>query len=147
MAFNRRKFLRDITLGTGAMASALPVIGKDILLDSDESAPYAGKNGFNMCGYAAPKIDKIRIGVIGLGNRGSGAVGRLSYIDNAQIVAICDNRPERLPLAQKTITGKGWPKAKEYTGEDGWKALCESNDVDLVYICTPWQLHTPMAVY
>lgn len=147
MAFNRRKFLRDITLGTGAVATALPVLGKDRFADEVESAAYSAKRGFNMCGYAAPKIERVRIGVIGIGNRGTGAVGRLSYIENAQITAICDNRAERLPVAQKIIEGKGQPKAKEYTGEEGWKALCESNDVDLVYICTPWKLHTPMALY
>ena len=96
--------------------------------------------------YAAPK-DKVRIGIIGLGNRGSGAVGRLSFIGDAEIVALCDNRPERISLAQTRITDKGLSKAREYTGEEGWKALCESEDIDLVYICTPWQLHTPMAVY
>ncbi len=25
--------------------------------------------------------------------------------------------------------------------------MCESKDIDLVYIATPWKLHTPMAVY
>ena len=37
----------------------------------------------------------------------------------------------------------------EHTGAvaDAWKDLCNSNDIDLVYICTPWALHTPMAVY
>ena len=38
-------------------------------------------------------------------------------------------------------------KAAEYSGEEGWKALCESDDVDLVYICTPWLLHTPVSLY
>ena len=28
-----------------------------------------------------------------------------------------------------------------------WKELCRRDDIDLVYICTPWQLHVPMAVY
>ena len=35
-----------------------------------------------------------------------------------------------------------------YTGnENEWKKLCERNDIDLVYIATPWHLHAPMAVY
>ena len=85
MASNRRKFLRNITLGTGAIATGLPVLGKDLSVEKDQLLSGAGKSGFNMCGYAAPKIDKVRIGIIGLGNRGSGAVGRLSFIENAEI--------------------------------------------------------------
>lgn len=147
MASNRRNFLRNITLGTGAIAAGLPAVAKGSLADEEIHRGYTGKTGFNMCGYAAPKIDKVRIGVIGLGNRGSGAVGRLSFIEGAEIKALCDNRPERIAMAQKTLAGKALPKAAEYTGEEGWKALCESADIDFVYICTPWKLHTPMAVY
>ncbi|MCO5236595.1 MAG: Gfo/Idh/MocA family oxidoreductase [Chitinophagaceae bacterium] len=147
MASNRRNFLRNVTLGSGALAAGLPAFGKDIPDREDHLMQASQKPRFNMSGYAAPKIEKVRIGIIGLGNRGSGAVGRLSFIEDAQIVALCDNRPERIPLAQEKIAARGWPKAGEYTGEEGWKALCESNDIDLVYICTPWPLHTPMAVY
>ena len=35
-----------------------------------------------------------------------------------------------------------------YTGgENEWKKVCERKDIDLIYIATPWSLHTPMAVY
>ena len=100
-----------------------------------------------MCGYAAPKLDKVRIGIIGLGMRGPGAVERLSLIDGVEIVALCDKIPDRASAQQKVLLETGRPKAREYSGENGWKALCESNDIDLVYTCTPWHLHTPIAVY
>lgn len=147
MTSNRRNFLRNLTLGTGAVAAGLPAFAGEELFVNEERRPSPGVGAFNMSGYAAPKIDKVRVGFIGLGNRGPGAVERISYIEGAQIVALCDNRPERLPMAQKILTDKGLPKAKEYTGEEGWKALCESKDIDLVYIATPWKLHTPMALY
>jgi len=79
--------------------------------------------------------------------RGSEAVSRLSYIDEIEIVALCDKYPDRVAKSQKTLEKMGRPKAKEYSGEEGYKALCESNDVDLVYTPTPWHLHTPVAVY
>ena len=100
-----------------------------------------------MCGYAAPKLDKVRIGIIGLGQRGPAAVERMSFIDGVEIKALCDKLPDRATAAQKILEKAGLPKAKEYSGNDGWKALVDSNDIDLVYICTPWPLHTPMAVY
>ena len=112
----------------------------------DDEALY-GKQRFNMCGFAAPKLDKVRIGFIGLGNRGPGAVKRMSQIQGVEIVALCDKDPKRAEKQQQVLEKAGLPKAKEYSGEDGWKALCESPDIDLVYICTPWSMHTPMAVY
>jgi len=71
----------------------------------------------------------------------------MSFIEGTEIKALCDKLPERATAAQKILEKVGLPKAKEYSGNDGWKALCESNEIDLVYICTPWPLHTPMAVY
>lgn len=103
---------------------------------------------FNMSGYAAPKLETVRIGFIGLGNRGPGAVKRMSNIEGVEIVALCDKTPDQVTKAQNILEKQGLKPAKEYTGsEDAWKEMCESADIDLVYICTPWELHTPMAVY
>ncbi len=140
MSTNRRKFLRNITLGAGALTTGIDSV-------SQPSGPHLQPAGFNMSGYAAPKIETVRIGVIGLGQRGSDAVARLSYIDGAEIVALCDKYPDRVEKAQQTLVKMGRPKAKGYSGEDGWKALCESKDIDLVYTPTPWHLHTLIAVY
>ncbi len=101
-----------------------------------------------MSGYAAPKLDKVRIGIIGLGMRGPGAVERMSFIENVEIVALCDQYGDRVAKCQKILTNKGLPKAAEYFGsKEKWKDLCNRPDIDLVYTCTPWSLHTPIAVY
>jgi hypothetical protein len=152
MNANRRRFLRNLTIGTGALATGLPSFAHPNVIATDEqmkrSAQFERKGQrFNMCGYAAPKIDTVRIGIIGLGMRGSEAVKRLSYIDGLEIVALCDKLPDRVTKSQGTLEKGGRPKAKEYTGEDGWKALCENPDIDLVYNVTPWQLHAPICVY
>src|SRR5213075_1480909 len=55
--------------------------------------------------------------------------------------------PDRIAASQNTLEKMGRPGAKEFSGEDGWKALCESKDIDLVYTPTPWHLHTSIAVY
>ena len=56
-----------------------------------------------MCGYAAPKLERIRVGLIGIGNRGSGAISRLKAIEHLEIKALCDSRPERVEDAIEGI--------------------------------------------
>ena len=150
MENNRRKFIRSLALGTGVLATGIPSLAS-ITATTDEETERSLQNEnkgqrFNMCGYAAPKIDIVRIAVIGLGQRGSEAVERLSYIDGVEIVALCDKYPDRVAASQKTLEKMKRPKAREYSGEDGWKALCDSDGIDLVYSPTPWHLHTPIAV-
>lgn len=102
---------------------------------------------FNMSGYAAPKIDTVRIGYVGIGNRGSAAVERITYIQGVEIKALCDIRPEMVAAAKKKMDGTGH-NPHEYTGSaDAWKKMCERDDIDLIYIATPWNLHTPIALY
>lgn len=102
---------------------------------------------FNMSGYAAPKIDTVRIGFIGLGMRGPGAVNRISHIEGVKIKALCDLRPEKVEAVQKRLENS-IHNPTNYSGkEESWKELVDRDDIDLIYICTPWHLHTPMAVY
>ena len=102
----------------------------------------------SMLGFACDPIDTVRIGVIGLGDRGKDVPKRMAYIEHASVRALCDLFPERIERAQASLVKRGAPRAvHEFSGEEGWKALCELDDIDLVYLAVPWQLHTTMAVY
>ncbi|MDR0711534.1 MAG: Gfo/Idh/MocA family oxidoreductase, partial [Prevotellaceae bacterium] len=92
-------------------------------------------------------IPTVRVGFIGLGMRGPGAVNRFTYIEGVEIKAICDLEQYNLDRVQENLAKRNFPKADEYIGEDAWKKVCERDDIDLIYICTHWLLHTPMAVY
>jgi len=102
---------------------------------------------FNMCGYAAPRLDKVRIGFIGLGGRGRLHESIMSIIEGVEIKALSDILPDRAAKAREIAVKAGFNPAMYTDSPDAWKKLCERNDIDLVYICTPWNLHTPMAVY
>ncbi len=102
---------------------------------------------FNMSGYAAPKLETVRIGVIGIGSRGSGALRRLVRIEGVKITALSDLDPARVNRANEFVKDYGNDPATYSGGEDEWKKLCERDDVDLVYICTPWHLHAPQSIY
>jgi predicted dehydrogenase len=153
MKENRRQFLRKLSLGTAGATAGFPLVTNWFQPGSDqpENRPVmernAGQSDFNMCGYAAQRMDTVRMGIIGLGMRGPDAVKRMSFIEGVEIKALCDKIPDRVGAAQKILEGAGLPKAAEYSGEEGWKALVERPDIDLVYTCTPWRLHTPIALY
>lgn len=101
----------------------------------------------SMLNFAADPIPVLRVGFIGLGMRGDDAVVRFTYLDSVKIVAVADLHADRVEKVQKSLKKRSFPVADGYSGEDGWKELCLRDDIDLVYICTPWQLHVPMAVY
>lgn len=96
----------------------------------------------------APKLDSVRVGFIGLGMRGPGAVSRFTYIEGAKISALCDIYQDRVDSCQTILEKAGKPKAASYAGNtEAWKQLCENPDIDLVYICTDWESHVKMALY
>lgn len=149
MKSNRRKFLQYSGL-TGIGLASANLLKSYALPDNgfmQDAANSTYEQTFNMCGYAAPRLDVVRIGFIGLGNRGPGAVGRMKHIEGVEIKALCDIRPEKADAVKKSLEGS--PHNPDvYSGkEEEWKKLCERKDIDLVYIATPWALHTPMAVY
>jgi predicted dehydrogenase len=74
-------------------------------------------------------------------------VYRLSRVPGTKIVALCDLHQENLSAGQERLAKAGRPAAVEYCGQDSWKALCERDDIDLVYVVTDWKNHAKMGVY
>lgn len=71
----------------------------------------------------------------------------MSLIPGATVVALCDLQDRYIERALKYFEKKEGKKPDTYTGVEDWKKICERNDVDLVYVCTHWDLHAPIAVY
>ena len=95
-----------------------------------------------------PKLDVVRVGFVGLGMRGPGAVSRWCQIEGTQIVALCDVEKERVDNAQNILKENGRKKAAAYYGDvDSYKEMCERKDIDIIYICTDWIHHVPIALY
>src|SRR6188768_210401 len=130
MTQNRRKFLKASGLAGIGLASAgiINVQANPIQESATESnKTYAQK--FNMSGYAAPKLETVRIGFVGLGNRGPGAVNRMRKIEGVDIKALWDIRPEKVNAVKKSLEGSSH-NPQVYTGkEDEWKKMCDRNDI------------------
>lgn len=151
MKNNRREFLKLAGLAGASLAGGGLLQGftnpNDIEASHLFPSNISGSQTFNMSGYAAPKLEKVRVGFIGVGNRGSAAVFRMSHIEGVDIKAICDIRPEKANASKQGLSGSKHNPTLYTSNENEWKKLCDRNDIDLVYISTHWQLHTPMALY
>ena len=94
---------------------------------------------------ALPKMEVVRVGFVGLGMRGPGAVERFTHIPGTQIVALCDYVQERAERCQKYLKAASLPKAAVYSGETGYEELCKRDDIDLVYVAADWLHHFTVA--
>jgi len=147
MKNSRRDFIKLTGLAGLGLAGPLATTGGSVTSSQQDKPKQTHEQRFNMSGYAAPKIETVRIGNIGIGNRGSAALSRLTRIEGVEIKAVCDVVPERAGASLERFKKVPY-KPDTYSGrEDEWKKVCERKDIDLIYITTPWRLHTPIAVY
>ncbi|MEZ5290743.1 MAG: Gfo/Idh/MocA family oxidoreductase [Vicinamibacterales bacterium] len=131
---NRREFLK---MGTAAVtvASSLPGVAS-----SDAQPRTAGRGPF-----AAPPIDLVRIGMVGIGLQGGSHLENFLKIPGCRVTAVCDIRDVRTTWASQAITAAGHPAPAVYArGPRDFERLCETEDLDLVFTATPWEWHVPV---
>ena len=150
---NRRDFIKLSALSAGFLGlSASKAFAKEDIQEKIEGMAKApGVTGKSVIELSHEPIEQVRVGIIGVGNRGKGHVRTINtFRPNAKIVAICDAREDRAKRAfenLKEINGKK-PKVKLYYGnEDVWKEMVKRVDIDLIVIATPAPDHAHMAVY
>ena len=105
----RKDFIKLSTLFGGGLFSGASYAGNRKKRISDlhpsEAFANAGIQG-SMFDYTDAPIEKVRVAIVGLGNRGSTLVEMLSWLvrhNHAEIVAICDVQPEFLDRAEESI--------------------------------------------
>lgn len=136
--FDRRKFLKKTTqAGLGiAFGGAALNSSAEVLLPALEAYPY------NL-----PKLDKVRIGMVGVGGMGTAHFANFLKIEGCEIVAVCDIVESRVERAQNMALEAGFKKPKGYSkGEEDFKRMCKRNDIDLVYNAAPWKWHVPICL-
>jgi predicted dehydrogenase len=111
------------------------------------AAGMAAALGPKILSAAPEKEKKIRIGIIGIGLRGTGHLDGLLQRGDVTVPAVCDIDTERFQIAQDLIAKAGDKKAEVYQGsETAYKKLLARGDLDAVLIATPWLWHFPMAL-
>ncbi|MBR3223249.1 MAG: Gfo/Idh/MocA family oxidoreductase, partial [Kiritimatiellae bacterium] len=141
---NRREFLTGAAwMGAAAMAAGC-------MSRASAVSGIGGGAGAPMHGFRVAPMKKVRVGVIGVGARGTHAVHRIAQIPGCEVTAMSDINPVRLDAAQAWLKEHGFPAPKEWSrngDEDAWKGLCDSDVCDVVYSVTPRPLHCPINVY
>lgn len=82
-------------------------------------------------------MKKFRVGLIGCGGISGAHIPVLMAMENVEITAVADIRPERAQAAAEKTGARIAPS---------WQDLLNSEDVDVVHILTPHYLHAPMAI-
>ena len=151
MKTNIRFFLKQITAQSIGLSVIPSLHAEKSISDKFEvlSNRTKKKQHFNMCGYRAPKLDIVRVGFIGIGNRGYGNLNQMTFLDGVQIAAICDIVQFRIENAQQLLRKRELPEARVSTGsKDAWKRVCEDPDIDLISIAVPrGPLHALISIY
>lgn len=135
---------RDFLLG-----SACAGIGATaIATQTAACATLPSGTGKSVMGLKTKPLPVVKVGIVGLGQRGPGAVDRLSKIQGVEIVAVCDLIKDRAEAQKNKLVKAGKREPKVFGGtQESWKAMVDLDEINLIYNCTPWQWHTPISVY
>ncbi len=133
---SRRDLLRFASLaslGIGLSEAAPP-----------QAAPAPGRS---VSGMKFEAKESVRLGVIGIGGRGTELIKNFSAIPQVRVTALCDTVKEKVDKAQAKLEQAGSkPPAAYHSSERAFEEMVKRDDIDLVLIATPWIWHVPMAV-
>ncbi len=97
-----------------------------------------------------PSVHKIHIAFVGLGERGRKALQLMLPVEGAVVSALCDIHAANIKAAQDILTANTHAVVSKdmlcSSGNEAYKAVCKAEDIDLVYICSDWTSHVPIAI-
>jgi hypothetical protein len=155
---SRRDFLKASLLA-GLGTSLIGATGCAVKESAAATGGNIGVLSSNYCGtrprpagqkpvheLTTPPLEKVRVAVIGL-SRGMTHVHTCLGIEFAEVVAVCDLRDDRAQKAAADVEEKYGKRPAVYSGtETIWEQMVARDDIDAVYIATPWNWHVPMAL-
>ncbi len=95
--------------------------------------------------------EKVRVGVVGLGQRGffdpgktyPGLIHFLANMEDVEVVAVCDEYEDRV---DEVISYMKEHKDLDLWGTTDYRELVTSSDIDAVVIACSWEMHVPISV-
>src|SRR5215468_2985620 len=106
---SRRNFLKQ------SVAGGAGVLVANELLSLEAGAEAKGSEAKKHSSASMMEVpfaarERVRLGIIGVGGRGSSLVQDLLAVENVEVKAICDLVPEKVEHAQKAVTDAGQPR-------------------------------------
>jgi len=134
----RRRFLKAGALAAGTgLTQAAP---------ADAAVRARPRGSRSVMDLAVAPLERVRVAFIGVGQRGAFLLRTLAGIDGVEVKAVCDIHAPHLQKALAAVVAAGHPEPASYgRDEHDWKRMLERRDIDAVFVCTPWDLHVPMA--
>ena len=140
---SRRIFLQT----AGLVPAALYLDGCASAGGQKSSTGSVAGNQDSMMDFVAAPLDTVRIGLIGMGRRGLPMLRLFLAIDGVEIMAVSDPYAPAIDNAKKLFAELDVKHPDYYgDGEHDYRNMLQRDDIDAVYIATPWKWHTPMSV-
>ncbi len=97
--------------------------------------------------FAIRAQQRVKMGFIGTGMRGQWMLWLACKYPEVDIPAICDIDDGMIDSALKILKDAGKPVPRVYKrGDEDFQNMVANEDLDGVYIATPWEWHHPMAI-
>jgi hypothetical protein len=146
---SRRDLLKSATVAAGSLGLAGLGIDNEFKAASADAQDHDGhKTGqSSVIDMKFPPRDIVRLAFIGVGGRGTNLLENVLAIENVQVTGICDVVKDKVLKAQSMVEKAGQKSPNLYDkGEQDFENLCRHDDIDVVFIATPWNWHVPMAL-
>jgi hypothetical protein len=141
MSLTRRQIFKT---GASLLAGGLAVAESR---GSAAAEPPISDPKSSMIGVGFERKDEVRFGIVGVGGRGTSSLRNLLAIPHARVNAVCDPIEEKVLRARDLVTKAGQPAPAMFpNGDHDFENLVKRDDVDFVYIATPWDWHVPVAL-
>ena len=109
--------------------------------------PVRAANQRDVLSLTLPPLRLLRVAFIGVGARGRQAVMRWCHIPGVEIVAVCDSVKSTAEEVSRQVAQLGKPRPAVFSGESAYIELCQLPAVNLIYVCTDWLSHAPIAIH
>ena len=147
----RKDFLQSVLGASAFLGLPFTSLGADSTTIQDLINNTKRNIDGSMFGFSTDPIQKVRVGIIGLGNRGNTLLEMLQYLvenEMAEVIALSDIKVEKVnKAAEKLAVWQSKKPTLYHKSKIEWEKLAKRDDIDLVIIATPWDLHSPMAIY
>jgi len=120
---------------------------RDFLKVSSASVAGMAMAGAALAEQASSSSKPLKLGFVGVGNRGSYHLDCALGMEGVQVLAVCDIDDKALYRSKRWVEEAGQPSPHLYgDSKTAYQQLCEKESLDCIICCTPWEYHAQVCV-